>query len=121
MIMKVTTKQLARKRRHFRIRKKLRGTAERPRMCVYVSNKHFYVQFIDDDASRTLVEVSTVGKNAPVEAKHNRAAAKELGKLAGERAKEKGISRVVFDRGGFAYGTRIRELADAAREAGLEF
>ena len=119
--MKVRTKQQSRQRRHFRIRRKVQGTADRPRMSVFVSKKHFYVQFIDDEQSRTLAQVSTVGKQASAGAKHNRDTAKELGKVAGERALEQGITEVVFDRGGFAYGARIRALADAARETGLKF
>ena len=119
--MKVRTKQQSRQRRHFRVRRKVHGTADRPRMSVFVSKKHFYIQFIDDEQSRTLTQASTVGKQATGGGKHNRDAARELGKVAGERALEKGITEVVFDRGGFAYGARIRALADAAREAGLKF
>jgi large subunit ribosomal protein L18 len=119
--MKVRTKQQSRQRRHLRIRRKVHGTAERPRMSVFVSKKHFYVQFIDDEQSRTLAQVSTAGTSAPATGKHNRDTAKALGKVAGERALAQGITEVVFDRGGFAYGARIRALADAAREAGLKF
>ena len=118
--MKVTNKQEARKRRHLRIRKKIAGTATRPRMCVCVSRKHYYVQFVDDEEARTVAYVSTASKEF-LKAKHDRNTAKEVGKLAGERAREKGITRVVFDRGGCKYGTRLKALADAAREAGLEF
>ena len=118
--MKVTNKREARKRRHFRIRKKVEGTAARPRMCVCVSRKHYHVQFIDDEESRTVAYVSTVSKEFS-KAKHDRNTAKEVGKLAGERARQQGITRVVFDRGGCRYGMRLKALADAAREAGLEF
>ncbi len=118
--MKVKTTAEARKRRHFRVRRKIAGTAERPRMCVYISNKHLYVQFVDDDARRTLAQVSSREKDVSVSG-HNREAAGTLGKLAGERAIAQGISSVVFDRGGFTYGTRMKALADAAREAGLKF
>ena len=118
--MKVTNKQEARKRRHFRIRKKVSGTADRPRMCVCMSRRNFYVQFVDDEAACTLAQVSTAAKEFS-EKKANRETARIVGKLAGERAREKGITNIVFDRGGFKYGTRMRALADAAREAGLTF
>jgi large subunit ribosomal protein L18 len=118
--MKVKTKDQARQRRHFRIRRKLSGTADRPRMAVYVSNKHVYVQVINDETSVTLVSASSMEKDLQ-QAKNTRDTAKEIGKRAGERAKEQGITSVVFDRGGFAYGVRIQALADAARETGLKF
>ena len=118
--MKVKTKEQARRRRHFRIRRKISGNADRPRMCVYVSNKHLYVQVVDDEAKATLVAASSMERDLR-EAKNTCDTAKEVGKRTGERARAKGISRVVFDRGGFAYGARIRALADAAREAGLTF
>ncbi|MCF7847359.1 MAG: 50S ribosomal protein L18 [Kiritimatiellales bacterium] len=111
--MKVITKKDYRKRRHIRVRKKVKGTAERPRMAVFRSNKRLEVQFIDDDASVTLAGVAIDGKNV--------AAAKELGAKAAALAKGKGVSSVVFDRGGFAFGTRLKALADSAREAGLIF
>ena len=95
------------------------GTAERPRLNVYRSLNHIYVQVIDDSQGTTLVSASTVA--AKLKTGGNVAAAKEIGKLIAERAKEKGISRVVFDRGGYLYHGRIKALADAAREAGLEF
>lgn len=118
--MKIKNQQDARRRRHFRIRRKIAGTAERPRMCVYLSGKHFYVQFIDDESATTLAQASTVDK-AFAGARHDRTTAAQLGKLAGERALACGIRAVVFDRGGFSYGARMKALADAAREAGLEF
>lgn len=118
--MKVKTTSEARKRRHFRVRRKVAGTAARPRMCVYISNKHLYVQFVDDDACRTLAQVSSREKDVSVSGL-TRDAASTLGKLAGERALAQGINTVVFDRGGFTYGTRMKALADAAREAGLNF
>jgi len=96
-----------------RVRNKIQGTAERPRMAVFRSNKRLQVQFIDDDARLTLVGVSTNGKNAE--------AAKVLGTKAAELAKAKGIESVVFDRGGFAFGMNLKTLADSAREAGLKF
>ena len=113
--MKVKSKADYRKRRHFRLRNKVRGTADRPRMAVYVSNRYIYVQLIDDDAQKTLCSVSSIGDNCTVET------AKALGAKAAEAAKAKNISRVVFDRGGFAYGARLSALADSAREAGIEF
>ena len=117
--MKVKTLKEYRVRRHLRLRKKIKGTAECPRMSVYVSNKHIYVQFIDDAAAKTLAAVSTVAGMA--DAKLNVETAKKLGAMAAQAAQEKGISRVVFDRGGFAFHGRIKAVADAAREAGLKF
>ena len=107
------SKKQMRIRRHFRVRNKVQGTAERPRMAVFRSNKRLEVQFIDDDARLTLVGVSVAGKNAE--------AAKQLGAKAAEAAKGKGIETVVFDRGGFSYGANFKTLADSAREAGLKF
>ncbi|MCS6770414.1 MAG: 50S ribosomal protein L18 [Kiritimatiellae bacterium] len=118
--MRVRTKQDYRKRRHLRLRQKVVGTPERPRMSVYVSNRHLYVQFIDDSSGRTLAQCSTLAAEFDG-AKLNRETAQKLGRLAAQAALEKGITRVVFDRGGFTYGGRIRALADAAREAGLQF
>lgn len=106
-----------RKRRHFRVRKKVRGTAERPRMSVFISNKHLYVQFVDDVNAVTLASASTV-KGSGVK---NLDAARKLGVAAAEAAKGKGINEVVFDRGGFSYEGRVQALADAARENGLRF
>lgn len=113
--MKVKSKADYRKRRHLRLRNKVSGTAERPRMAVYLSNRGIYVQFIDDVAGRTLCAVSFPGSGCTVQK------AREAGLRAAEAAKEQSISRVVFDRGGFAYGARMRALADSAREAGIEF
>lgn len=118
--MKVKTKAAYRRRRHLRVRQKVRGSAERPRLCVFVSNRHLYAQVIDDDASHTLASASTVMSDFAGE-KNNRTVARRLGAKIAEAAKAKGVERVVFDRGGFAYGTRLRELADGAREAGLQF
>lgn len=111
--MSTKSKKDLRVRRHLRVRKKVKGTAARPRMAVYRSNKRLEVQFIDDDAQVTLVGVSSTGKNAE--------AAKALGAVAAEAAKGKGIEAVVFDRGGFAFGSNLKTLADSAREAGLKF
>ena len=110
----------ARKRRHRRVRKKVRGTADRPRLAVFRSNKHIYAQLIDDVAGATLVSASTAekglsGSGATVEA------ATAVGTRLGERAKEAGITTAVFDRGGFRYHGRVAALADGARDAGLEF
>ena len=118
--MKVRTKQEYRQRRHLRLRKKVLGTAARPRMSVFVSNRHLYVQFIDDTVSATLAQCSTKSE-AIGAAKNNAETAKKLGQLAAQAAIDKGIKEVVFDRGGFTYGGRIKALADAAREAGLKF
>ena len=104
---------------HDRIRKKMQGTAERPRLNVYRSLNHIYAQVIDDAKGETLLSASSLA--AKVKTGGNVAAAKEVGKLVAERAKEKGVKQVVFDRGGYLYHGRIKALADAAREAGLEF
>ena len=110
-------------KRHRRVRAKVSGTAERPRLNVFRSLKHTYAQLIDDDAGHTLAAASTVEADYRTEKKSggNIAAAKVVGALIAQRAKEKGIARVVFDRGGFQYHGRVKQLADAAREAGLEF
>jgi large subunit ribosomal protein L18 len=108
-------------RRHRRVRKKVRGTAERPRLAVFRSNKHITVQVIDDVAGRTLAAASTTEANLRSGATGNRDAAKNVGALVAERAKAAGISKVVFDRGGFMYHGRVAAVADAARENGLEF
>lgn len=110
-----------RKRRHQRIRKSLFGTAERPRLNVYRSNKHIYAQLIDDENSVTLASASTVDKELNLESTGNAQAAEKVGELIAKRAIEKGYKSVVFDRGGYLYHGRVKSLADAAREAGLEF
>ena len=115
-----TNRKMERVRRHARVRTKISGTAERPRLCVYRSNTNLYVQVIDDVAGNTLVSASTLDKE--VKTKYaNKEAAKEVGALIAKRALEKNIKDVVFDRGGFIYQGKIQALADAAREAGLEF
>lgn len=107
---------------HERIRKKLEGTAERPRLNVYRSINHIYVQVIDDLNGKTLVSASTAeGKKESRNKGGNVASAKAIGKTIAERAKAKGVTKVVFDRGGYIYHGRVKALADAAREAGLEF
>jgi len=113
----------ARLRRHARIRKGLSGTAERPRLAVFRSNKYIYASVIDDSTGNTLLTASSLEGElkSKFEGKCNKEVAKEVGKLVATRAVEKGIKTVVFDRGGFIYHGKIKELADAAREAGLEF
>jgi large subunit ribosomal protein L18 len=107
---------------HERIRKKLQGTAERPRLNVYRSLNHIYAQVIDDMSGQTLVSASTAeGKKEDRRTGGNVAAAKSVGKTIAERAKAKGVTKVVFDRGGYLYHGRVKALADAAREAGLQF
>ena len=108
-------------RRHRRVRKKVRGTAERPRLAVFRSNRHISAQVIDDVAGRTLAAASSVESSVGAEGTGNVAAATEVGRLVTERAKAAGIDKVVFDRGGFLYHGRVAAVADAAREAGLEF
>ncbi len=116
------SKDKVRRRVHERIRTRLTGSAERPRLNVYRSLNHIYVQVIDDGSGRTLASASTAsGKKAAKKTGGNVASAKEIGKLIAQRAQEKGIKKVVFDRGGYLYHGRIKALADAAREAGLEF
>jgi large subunit ribosomal protein L18 len=119
MIRKIEKKKI-RSRIHQRIRRKLSGTKERPRLAVFRSVAHIYAQVIDDVEGRTLVSASSVDKDGKTKG-GNVAAAKAIGKLVAERAKEKGVKQVVFDRGGYQYHGRIKALADAAREAGLEF
>jgi len=111
------------KLRHWRIRKKISGTKERPRMSVRFSNEHIYVQFIDDAARVTIASASTLHKSVPDRAKlaANATGAKRIGALAAEAAKGKGIVAVVFDRSGARYHGKVKALADAAREAGLKF
>ena len=116
------SKNATRRNVHDRIRKKVVGTAERPRLNVYRSLNNIYVQVIDDLKGATLVAASTAeGKKGERATGGNVAAAKQLGKTIAERAKAKGISKVVFDRGGYIYHGRIKALADAARESGLQF
>ncbi len=110
-------------RRHKRIRKKIMGTAERPRLCVYKSLKHIYAQLIDDEAQRVITGVSTLTPKIRELIKNggNKEAAKLVGKMIAEKALSLGIKKVVFDRNGFKYHGRIKALADSAREAGLIF
>ncbi|MCM1158420.1 MAG: 50S ribosomal protein L18 [Bacteroidales bacterium] len=112
-----------RAKKHLRIRNRFSGTAERPRLAVFRSNNHMYAQIIDDTVGNTLVSASTVQKEvkAELEKTNNVDAAAYLGKVIAKRALDKGITTVVFDRGGFIYQGKVKALADAAREAGLEF
>jgi large subunit ribosomal protein L18 len=119
MIRKIEKKEI-RNRIHRRIRRKLAGTAERPRLAVFRSVAHIYAQVIDDAAGTTLVSASSVDKDGRANG-GNVKAATTIGKLVAERAKAKGIQRVVFDRGGYQYHGRVKALAEAARAAGLEF
>jgi large subunit ribosomal protein L18 len=119
MIRNLDKKEI-RTRIHKRIRRKLAGTAERPRLAIFRSVAHIYAQVIDDSKGVTLVSASSVDKAGRTNG-GNVAAAKAIGKLVADRAKEKGVTRVVFDRGGYAYHGRVKALADAARAAGLEF
>ncbi len=122
-MIKRIEKNKIRLRKHERVRKKITGNAERPRLCVFRSSKHIYAQIIDDVSSTTLVAASSLDEalKGKLDYSGNKEAAKEVGKLVGTKAIEKGIKQVVFDRGGYLYHGRIKELADGAREAGLEF
>ena len=123
--MKVKTKEDIRLRIRNRIRKKISGTPERPRLAVFRSQTHIYVQVIDDEAGKTLCSASSLDKDFQGKGKAKRGAnleaAKAIGQLIATRAKDKGVETVVFDRGGFQYHGRIKALADAAREGGLKF
>lgn len=116
-------KNKARLKRHLRVRKKIEGTTNRPRLNIFRSSKHMYAQVIDDTTGVTLVAASTQDQelNATIGNGGNVEAARKVGELIAKRAKEKGVSQVVFDRGGYLYHGRVQALADAAREAGLEF
>ncbi|MDP4118257.1 MAG: 50S ribosomal protein L18 [Bacillota bacterium] len=120
-MIKRKSSNVARLKRHARVRKIISGTAERPRLCVYRSLNHIYAQVIDDIAGKTLVSASTLDSSLKANYGGNKEAAKAVGLLVAEKAKEKGITQVVFDRGGYIYHGRIAELANGAREGGLEF
>lgn len=120
MIQKISRDE-SRRRIHARIRNKVRGRAERPRLAVFRSLKHIYAQIIDDTQGRTLVAASTNERDAKLGGGGNLHGAQAAGRLIAGRAKEKGIRTVVFDRGGYLYHGRVKALADAAREGGLEF
>lgn len=115
------SKNDVRVRIHSRIRQRVSGTEARPRLAVFRSVKHIYVQVIDDRKGHTVAAASSNEKTAGVKTGGNVAGAKEIGRLIAERAKSKGVTKVVFDRGGYLYHGRVKALADAAREAGLEF
>ncbi|MCG6927661.1 MAG: 50S ribosomal protein L18 [Acidobacteria bacterium] len=121
--MKVKTRSAVRHRIQQRIRKKIRGTQERPRLAVFRSQSHIYAQLVDDDLGQTLCAASSLDKDVQAKAKRGStvAAATEVGGLIAGRAREKGIADVVFDRGGFQYHGRVKALAEAAREGGLKF
>jgi large subunit ribosomal protein L18 len=121
--MRNDKKQKLAQLRHWRIRKKVIGTKERPRMSVRFTNQNIYVQFIDDAAGATIAAASTLGKGLPDSEKvgANVASAKRIGTLAAEAARSKGIKQIVFDRSGSRFHGKVKALADAAREAGLQF
>jgi large subunit ribosomal protein L18 len=116
-----TLRNQTRKRIHDRIRRKIRGVASRPRLNVFRSQKHIYAQIVDDLKGHTLVAASSVEKDFSVKSGGTIASAKQVGRLVAERAQEKGIRQVSFDRGGYQYHGRIKALAEAARTAGLQF
>lgn len=122
MITKPSRKAI-REKRHYRLRKNINGTAQKPRLCVFRSNAHIYAQIIDDATGTTLVSASTNDKDLrdKISNKANKEAAKEIGTIIGKKAVDKGITTVIFDRGGYVYHGKIQVLADAAREAGLQF
>ncbi len=122
-MVKKESRSKIRENKHRRIRNRFAGTAERPRLAVFRSNNHMYAQIIDDTVGNTLVSASTLQKDvkAELEKTNNVEAAAKLGEVIAKKALEKGITNVVFDRGGFIYQGKIKALADAAREAGLQF
>lgn len=119
--MSIHEKQLKRMRRHQRVRAKIYGTKNRPRLCVFRSNKYIYAQLIDDDKGHTLVSVNTVEVSSQNKKLTKTQSSYEIGKLLAEKAKKKKITKVVFDRGGFKYHGRVKALAEGAREGGLMF
>jgi len=120
-IRRPKTKRELRDRRHLRVRKKISGTLERPRLVVFRSSKHIYAQLVDDVARRTVVAVSDLTRDLPVDGTGKTARSHAVGRLLAERAKGQGVSRVVFDRGGYRYHGRVKAVADGARQGGLEF
>jgi large subunit ribosomal protein L18 len=117
----IKTRQAARVRRHTRVRRRVAGTPERPRLAIFRSNQHIYAQVIDDAAGRTLAAASDVEKDLRVNEETKSAQARRVGALIAQRAKAAGVGSVVFDRGGVRFAGRVKELADAAREEGLVF
>ena len=122
-MIKKPSRQIARVNRHYRIRNHVKGVAERPRLAVFRSNKHIYAQIIDDAAGHTLAASSTLDKEVAdtIDKTYNVDAAKAVGESVAKKALNKGISAVVFDRGGYLYHGKVKALAEAAREAGLKF
>ena len=120
LMWKKADKRANRAKRHLRVRKKISGTPERPRLSVYRSEKNIYAQIIDDVNAVTLVSASTLDKDLNLKVGGNKEAAKLVGELVAKRAIDKGITEVVFDRGGYVYPGRVQVLADSAREAGLK-
>jgi large subunit ribosomal protein L18 len=118
---KTASKQLGRARRHRRVRKKISGVAERPRLSVFRSNRHIYAQIIDDTSEVTLVSASTMEKDLQLAGKNKTEAAAEVGRVLAGRAREKGVEKVIFERGGSLYHGRVKALAEAARDGGLVF
>lgn len=122
---RVQQKRSRRIRAHHRVRNRLRGTAKRPRLCVFRSLNHLYAQVVDDDLGQTLAQASTLDKDVAGKlessSRSNKKAARVVGQLLADRAKAKGVESVVFDRGGFIYHGRVKEVADGARENGLQF
>ena len=122
-MIKQTPRKNIRQKKHWRTRNRIKGTAERPRLAVFRSTQHIYAQIIDDTVGNTLVSASTLDKDikAELEKTNNVDAAAKLGTVIAKKALDKGISTVVFDRGGFIYAGKVKALAEAAREAGLDF
>ena len=120
-MIKKTSRNELRKKRHFRVRFKVNGTGERPRLNVFRSNKHIYAQIIDDVKGHTIVSASTMDKDLKITATGNRAAAEIVGTAIAKKALEKNINTVVFDRAGYLYHGRVASLAEAARASGLKF
>lgn len=122
--MKTTNKNIARKKRHWRIRRKVRGTPDIPRMCIHRSLKHIYVQLIDDLNNKTVITCGTISKDFKekyTEKKNNKKTAVALGELVAQRALGKGIKKVTFDRGGYKYHGRVKAFAESTRKKGLQF
>lgn len=120
-MFKKDDRKVSRVKRHLRVRKKVTGTSERPRLAVYRSEKNIYAQIIDDVTRVTLVSASSLEKDFSMKVGSNKEAAKLVGELVAKRAMEKGIEEVVFDRGGYVYHGRVQMLAEGARESGLKF
>jgi large subunit ribosomal protein L18 len=120
-VRKIQTAADSRYRRHLRVRKKVQGTPERPRLVVFRSSKHIYAQLVDDQRGVTLAGVADTSEGVQVDGKGKVARSFAVGKLIASKAKEKGIAKVVFDRGGYQYHGRVKAVADGARKGGLEF